>query len=98
MERTSTAPCRTVVTAPPGGVLARSVGAMTGELVVETVPSARGLVVKVGYRGSPDRHHVVGSPWRGGSHPEAIRILATDPGPDDDGNPAASRLPARSKK
>lgn len=80
------------VKAPRGGVMTVEAGAITGDLVVETKQTARGLVVRAGYAGSVDRYRVEGSPVQNMGHADVVRHLRMDPGLDEYGNPAASSL------
>lgn len=77
-------------TAPPGGVLTRGVGAITGELELVALAGGR---ARVRYAGAQDVYTVTGTVPDGWSEQQVVAHLAADPGPGADGNPAATRLP-----
>ena len=86
----STAATPLPITAPPGGVMTREVGAVTGDLEVWLDETRPGRVL-VRYVGAEDVYTVVGSA-KGLTLGEVAARLAVDPGVDADGNPVASSL------
>lgn len=78
--------------APPGGVMTREVGAVTGDLEV-WLDAARPGVVRVRYAGALEEYTVVGTA-PGATIDDVVARLSRDPGPDPDGNPASTDLTA----
>lgn len=80
-----------VIQAPPGGIMTREVGAITGDVQVsfyEAGPGRTGALVT--YMGGEEWYHVMGSTRLGEAG--MLELLATDPGRDGDGNPLPVRL------
>ena len=69
-------------TTPPGGIMTREVGAITGEVEAWL----EGSHARIRYLGAQDVYTVAG-PTGARSIAEVVRILATDPGLDQDNNP-----------
>lgn len=78
---------RRTFTAPAGGVMTTTVGAVTGDLELHTGPAPGGLTVKVSYAGSDDTYRVLGSPVLGTDEELVLARLTRDPGVDEHGNP-----------
>lgn len=81
---------RRTITTPPGGILTREVGAITGQVDVWIDPE-RPRRLSIGYTGALDIYTVVGS-TRQRDLDTLIAVLTTDPGVDADGNPIATHL------
>lgn len=79
-------------TAPPGGVLTREVGAITGELELWLDEGGR---VRIRYAGAADTYTVAGTPPRRWSIRSITDHVSADPGVDSGGNPVPARLPKR---
>lgn len=77
--------------APPGGVLTRQVGAITGQVEVTLGRVGSRTVAQVRYA-SADEWYTVAGPAGALTIAEVVQRLTSDPGVDDDGNPAPSRL------
>ena len=76
---------------PPGGILTREVGAITGEVEIRTSWAGTHAVAEVRYVDADEWYTVAGLP--GSMIPfEVMQHLAADPGVDADGNPVPSRL------
>lgn len=75
-------------TTPPGGILTRQAGAITGPVELDVPDSGK---VRVRYAEADEWYTVSGR--RGRLSPaEVVALLSRDPGPGGDGNPAPSRL------
>ena len=73
---------------PPGGILTRQAGAITGPVELDVPDSGK---VRVRYAEAGEWYTVSGR--RGRLSPaQVVALLSSDPGLDDDGNPAPSRL------
>lgn len=83
---------RTII-APPGGIAARGVGSVTGDVQVWL----DGATARVAYVGAEESYAVQGSA-RGMTLDQVAATLATDPGMDADGNPGASSLGRADRK
>lgn len=79
-------------TAPPGGVMTREAGAVTGDLEAWLDERHPGTV-RVRYAGATEAYTVSGSA-PGLTLDEAVARLSTDPGLDADQNPASTSLEA----
>lgn len=77
------------VQTPPGGILTRVAGAVTGP--VDLGIHTGGHVVVVAYRGSDDWYRVAGSA-AGLTEDQIVSRLVRNPGMDRSGNPIPSRL------
>lgn len=83
----------TEFTAPPGGVMTRQAGAVTGDLTCKVTPGGTHPRVQVAYTGSEDWYDVQGTPGAEVVDAEtAAKVLSADPGVDGSGNPAATRF------
>lgn len=78
--------------APPGGVMTREVGAVTGRLELHVTEARGGMAVRVSYAGALDSYRVEGSPVMGHDVDRLVARLSRDPGLDEHGNPAAVDL------
>lgn len=76
---------------PPGGILTREVGAITGEVEVALVWAGTYTVAEVRYAGADEWYTVTGDA-NSLTISEVVKRLADDPGLDADGNPKASQL------
>lgn len=75
--------------APVGGVMTDEVGAVTDELQLRMDP---GGVVRVAYAGSSDWLTVSGGPVPGWSLEDVRKVLSSDWGVDEAGNPRPTML------
>lgn len=84
-------PATALFVTPPGGVMTKEVGAITGpvEAWIE------GTIVRIRYQGA-DEDYTAGDA-AGLTLPQVVEALSTDPGVDDYGNPRSSRLGERAR-
>lgn len=75
-------------TAPPGGVVTREVGAITGDLEITYYPEQR--TGTISYVGSSDLYVVEGNAPLGWTEDDAVAWLTHDPGVDEAGNAIAT--------
>lgn len=78
-----------ILTTPPGGVMTREVGAITGEVEIDVQPD--GLVL-IRYADADEWYRLRGTAGTM-TLEELADFLTTDPGVDADGNPAVVELP-----
>lgn len=84
-----------MIDAPPGGVLARHVGAVTGPLTLRLSGRGDGKVhFHVAYEGADEFYELTGSPRSARAHlaREVAAHLQVDAGPDEFGNARPSDL------
>lgn len=81
---------RRTITTPPGGIMTREVGAITGQVDV-WIDAARPTRLRIAYTGATDIYTVVGT-THNDDLDALIALLTTDPGVDADGNPLATHL------
>ncbi|WP_409484080.1 hypothetical protein [Arsenicicoccus dermatophilus] len=82
----------TTIETPPGGVMTREAGAVTGELELMTEQTPKGLEVTARYVGAEDVWRLAGSPFTDLSHDDLVTRLTEDPGTDEAGNAAVVDL------
>jgi hypothetical protein len=85
------------IESPPGGVMTRRVGAVTGPLILRLCGKHDGKAhVQIAYEGTDEFYEVTGSPLTARAHLalDAAARLQLDPGVDENGNPRASDLRA----
>lgn len=75
-------------TSPPGGVMTREVGAITGDLEITYYPEQRTAIIT--HVGSSDQYVVEGHAPLGWSEADAVAWLSADLGADADGNAVAT--------
>lgn len=65
----------------PQGIMTTEVGAITGEVVIDTQEIPNGVEVTVAYEGAEDTYTVEGSPAESGhSHEEIVQMLLAETG------------------
>lgn len=72
---------KTATTTATQGIMTVEVGAITGDVEIDTRESSHGVEVTVAYAGAKDTYTVEGSPAAAGtSHDQIVEALTTDRG------------------